>query len=500
MKNKLRERIVNMSISKDAISIFILLIISLGVAMIGNYNGHNWGGDFSQYIAQARAIDTSTIDEWFIKNSWIINNSSPGLGATAYPWLFPILIAPIYHFFGLNYAVYQIFLSCLFSLCVTGFYVFLRRRSIEMWIALVFCTLLLANREFLNLCRSIISDIPCLLFTIIAWIIVDRYNKERTITVAIITGFVCFLPFFTRTTGIVVIASLFIIDIAYFMRKGRDKEFNRYIIGTMCIPYIIWILCYIMGNAILPKGGESYNTYFSLGMQHISKNIQYYNTIIWEFVYQYQVESNHWFRVLTMVLLIPAIAVIVIGFIKQLINLDHIALYYLITMLMLIFYNYQQGTRFIITVFPLLLVFGYYGCISVIRSIRGKAVAFMIGSLLVLITISFSTQYLYRTIKEERTSAVDTENALNLYNYINSELTDDNTIYFCKPRVLYLYTDVYSYHLNGDLSLEDLEQCDFALCARTILDKPLEKIIEEDPSSFELCYENDDFRLYRHFE
>ena len=198
-----------------------------------------------------------------------------------------------------------------------------------------------------------------------------------------------------------------------------------------------------------------------------------------------------------MVLFLPAIAVIVLGFIKQLINLDHIAIYALITMLVLIPYDYLQGTRFIITVFPLLLVFGYYGCISVIQTKKGKVIAYIIGSLLVLITMSFSIQYLYGAIKEERTSCVDTENALNLYNYINSEATENSIIYFRKPRVLYLYMDVYSYRLNEELTLENLKQCYFVLCARTLLDKSLEKIIGDEPSSFELCYENDDFRLYR---
>lgn len=39
------------------------------------YSGKSWGGDFSQYFAQARAIATGTIPEWYEKNIFIIDHS-----------------------------------------------------------------------------------------------------------------------------------------------------------------------------------------------------------------------------------------------------------------------------------------------------------------------------------------------------------------------------------------------------------------------------------------
>ena len=64
--------------------------------------GNNWGGDFSEYIAQARAIVTGTIDVQVRNNAYIIENSPPFLGDVVYPWGFPFLLAPFYALFGKN--------------------------------------------------------------------------------------------------------------------------------------------------------------------------------------------------------------------------------------------------------------------------------------------------------------------------------------------------------------------------------------------------------------
>ena len=62
------------------------------------YQGKSWGGDFSQYFAQARAIVTGTIPQWYEKNIFIIDHSCV-IGADVYPWMWPLMIAPFYAIF-----------------------------------------------------------------------------------------------------------------------------------------------------------------------------------------------------------------------------------------------------------------------------------------------------------------------------------------------------------------------------------------------------------------
>lgn len=486
--------------NRNAITIAVLFLASFGISLIGINNGHDWGGDFSQYIAQARAIDFGTIDEWQQKNEWIINNSSAYLGANAYPWLFPILIAPIYHFAGLNYLSYKVFLSFVFSICIVSFYYFLRKKEIRQPIAIMLCVILLLNREYLMLCKMVLSDIPCLLFTIVSWIAIDWYIKDRTWKKALVTGVISFLPFFTRTTGIVVIVSLFIVDVTYILKVIISRELKKKTIAIVGLPYLMWIICWIIIGIIFPKAGSSYMTYFSTNLQHVSDNIYYYKYMVLEFIYQGIFVNGHWVRGLSLIIIIPLASVVVIGFIKCLLDMDYLALYVLITMGMLLLYNSRQSTRFIISVFPLLLLFGYYGSKIVIHSQKSKVCAITIGLCFFILTIGCSLINIYNTIREKPVSMVDNEAALELYDYIDSEVSEDDIVFFMKPRVLYLYTDVLSYALYNreSLTIQDMDKADYILQAKSVPFKALDKLIEDNSSVLKIVFENDDFKLYEY--
>ena len=83
----------------------VTLIISLALI----YPGKSWGGDFSQYLTQSRAIVTGSVSEWYEKNSFIIDHSFDGLGADVYPWVYSLIIAPLYLITGeINYTVLKI--------------------------------------------------------------------------------------------------------------------------------------------------------------------------------------------------------------------------------------------------------------------------------------------------------------------------------------------------------------------------------------------------------
>ena len=473
----------------------ILFIASFSISLIGINNGHDWGGDFSQYIAQARAIDTNTINEWLSKNKWIIDNSSPGLGSIAYPWLFSILIAPIYHFFGLNYIPYQIFLSCIFSLCIVSFFWLLKKRGINSWVALLFPLLLILNKEYLVLTKLILSDLPCLLFTILAWIAIDSYLTERTIKKAIIIGVLGFLSFFTRTMGAAVLVSLAIVDGFYLIKQIRIKEVKH--IGIVCLPYICFAAIWLVSSIVFPKGGASYTTYFSINLRQIVDNIRYYLKILWDFVYQTQLGDHYEIQVLTRVACLCAIALIIIGFFKQLYNGDHLAIYSIVMMSMLMVYDYRQGTRFLLSIYPVLLMFVYYGYKTVIRSRKGKITAMILGSVICITSIYCGIHYINSIITTPAINEVGSDNAKGLYQYINTELNNEDVVYFRKPRVLYLYTDVYSYRVDGILSMQDISKADYVLRAKALADNSLDSLIDSSQQSFELVFQNEDFKLYK---
>ncbi len=69
----------------------LLFLITLAAGLLMIYPGKSWGGDYSQYYAQARALVTGTIPEWFRKNRLgcipvdVVNHAGPCL--YDFPWL-----------------------------------------------------------------------------------------------------------------------------------------------------------------------------------------------------------------------------------------------------------------------------------------------------------------------------------------------------------------------------------------------------------------------------
>ena len=95
-------------------------LISFSVLTIG----HNWGGDFSAYIMQAKSIVEGEMRSFLTRNTFTVVQSSSPMGPTAYPWGFPLLAAPVILAFGthlivlkaINVLFFSLFLICAFVL------------------------------------------------------------------------------------------------------------------------------------------------------------------------------------------------------------------------------------------------------------------------------------------------------------------------------------------------------------------------------------------------
>ena len=96
--------------------VLVLVLLSYGLTAYFTLNSsQGWGDDFASYIMQARSIVDGTEKSFFEHNSLTIYNSSEDIGPVAYPWGYPLLLAPVYRIFGLD----------LFALKLTNIFFFL---------------------------------------------------------------------------------------------------------------------------------------------------------------------------------------------------------------------------------------------------------------------------------------------------------------------------------------------------------------------------------------
>ena len=172
-------------------------------------------------------------------------------------------------------------------------------------------------------------------------------------------------------------------------------------------------------------------------------------------------------------------------------------IYVLGTVATLLIYHYYQRSRFLFAIFPILLMFGYYG-VRLLCSLIPKKAVYAASLLCASLALGgYVRQLLMEEIPlrrgiDEPIEAYSTD-AMSVYGYINDHLDDDSIIYFFKPRVLYLNTNVYSYTGNNDAST--LKQAEYVLFWCNDFQDEIRKAVI-DNENYQLIYQNNQFLLY----
>ena len=75
-----------------------------------------WGDDFALYIDQARSLHDGTLDKLAQEQAFLLRNSdTKNFSPLFYPYGYPLLLLPLYHFFGMNYEVFKMATFLFFS-------------------------------------------------------------------------------------------------------------------------------------------------------------------------------------------------------------------------------------------------------------------------------------------------------------------------------------------------------------------------------------------------
>lgn len=503
----------------------LVFVFAMFLASYGITNTHGWGDDFSQYIAQARALVEGNVNEWYVKNTFTIEHSASGFGSNAYPWMTSIMIAPIYAIWGLNYIPYQVFLSFCFAIGVTALYIILVRRKVRFGAALLICCMIITNPSYLILTKNVISDIPGFMFTVVSWLLIDMYLESRSLKHAIFTGVFIFAAYAARTMALALPAAMGIIDLIYFIRLIKDKQLSKKRFAVLCTPYAAFIILFVMLSCLLPQGGSSYWTYFSPNIDRLSGNAYYYLRLTFSmFTQNFQVAPTlpAFFRTndsliisVFAVLMVPVIIFWLQGMVRRIKDLDHLPLFFITTILMLLIYDYQQGTRFIISLFPVILLCVYYGITNAYSRIKDKqkdkespeGLKFSSRDLLLrimgcaCILVCFFSMILSgmlisigATISERQERSINAPDALEAFAYVNEHLDKDDVVLFIRPRALRLYADVYAFS-NYTTVKTTIPDADYIL--QYSGDGNFDKYINEHRDNLTELFHNERFTLYK---
>ena len=488
----------------------ILSLIALILCVGQVDDGHNWGGDFSGYIAQAIALANGTTEQYIADNTLMMSKCDWLYGPYAYPWGFPMLLAPIYKIFGFNiYAFKSVGIIC-YTLFVGIFYIFCANRLPRIYA--LFATLLFALNPTMTsfVANEILSDTPFMLFGFIALIILAKLfgesPKNNGVLIVAFGGIFMLFATMIRINGFVILCALITMHGILLAKRFAPKIFTMRILKPFSlidspyswkihtIPYVIFIVGFVIVSITLSSGGSGhFGMLANISGASILRNADYYVAIFKDFF------ANEG-RLTLFALCVPLIYFGIKDSLKGANNarFSENSFYVIFAcgfLALLLLWIGTQGIRFVYLILPFAVLWGAKGLI-VLNDNKQFFGRFM--SVLLLIILA-NCVIGVRNINFERkiaTNGAYTKEAKEMWAFIDKNTPKNAVILFHKPRVLYLNAHRISFASNN---IARFDEADFVLWEKDLWSGY--KAINIDSSAFlertELIYKNAQFKLFK---
>lgn len=511
---------------KNTVASFFFLILLCASSLISFStltDGHHWGGDFSQYIMQARSIIAGVPAEVVEENRIMLQeSSSPPFCPVAYPWGLPVLLAPFYAAFGADIFMLKLpgFIFYLLFLC-TLFLGFRKYHSVPWLFALIlFCSL---NPETIRLLNDIGSDIPFLFFSTISLVFIRRIIVEGKYLLSstwdpVLLGTFVAMAFFIRTNGLMLLPALGFAQLARaFQHSDPDitKSRNWFRNTVSCIirhpqhlfyhlqPYLVFILLVTLWRLILPEGGASHFEHLvSVTPDTLYRNVVLYIKLLSR-IFLTIPQGNLIFWI--------TLPLSIWGFCIRYRSDHFIAVYIVLTFSLYIIWPHQPAFRFILPIMPLYISFVLTGLEELGKfSVPKWRVCWNAASIVpVLLIISWfgwqAVRSAYHNLQQDRkiTFGLNTQSSMEMFSFIEKQTDPESTVVFFKPRVMRMMTGRKSLRI---IEVNNLFRADYLCMSVKVSEVPYiynmqitdkELISLYDQGKIQLVYENKEFRIYR---
>lgn len=475
------------------------------------YSGKSWGGDFSQYFAQARAIATGTIPEWYEKNIFIIDHSCV-IGADVYPWMWPLMIAPFYAMYHcLPVMLLKVYESVFVAAGVALLVCFLHRR-ISLSKAVFLTSFISLNYVYLMDVNSVEADLISFFWGMAALNFIDLYLRERKTLqreeaasrtraglYAVLSGIGICCAVMTKTLCEGLLLALAAYDLVcagkfLISRKERNHGWQRDV-SILLLPYLSYALSMKLSNALLLPSGGSYQDYFTFSSWRFQNGIRWYFGIFQSFFGSgvRPIVSVIVCACGTLLLVLTAFGIVL----KRKEELYY-GFYVCGMILMLLFYDYYRSS-FVLTFFPLMVLFSYYAVSWILERVRPVWIRSIVRaaalSILLMIAAQTLTAVYAVQVRDYSMDDVMNEETQETFAYIRSNLNSEDVVYFLKPRVLYYYTDVFAYYWDDD-NPERLALADYVLMSVYNEQPGIQQVLDSS-GDYQCVFQNSRFSLYQ---
>ncbi len=484
-------------------TVIIILTILSAVAYI--YNGHDWGDDFSAYLAQAIALSDGTLDRHMKLMEFVQENSIAGTYPIICSWGLPVMLAVLYRIAGFNLILFRGMGAVCLTFFVYAVYCFLIKRfdTKDTCIAILF---IITCKHYMEAGTSILTDIPCALFIMIAINAVYEMMKsdgKKQCLWSVAFGFCTLAAYQLRSPGIVLLLTLVCIQVILFLshyinfvrKQVQRTNLKKISMLAHIIPYVIFFAGNKFVSVILPQVGNDYLSFIKYAPKnYIFSNIIYYLTILRDF---FDV-GNYLAVVCGFVLLGFTIIGMIVKFHQEIIA----EIFVLGTMAMLYLTPFVSSVRYLFSLYPFLLMFAFYGAEWLVKKITDQKVIFNIVRYCTICVCGFmmifSLRMIYKIHTQPHIDSAYTPEAMEAYEWIMEETDEDDVVLFFKPRALWLNAHRYSYNTYDDVN--DLDRADYVFFFAKDNFNNLREYVTNHPENYSLVFDNANFQIYKYEE
>jgi hypothetical protein len=255
------------TLAQVARAVALPLVVAVGaiLAVSLHRTGHTQGDDFALYLRQARSIFDGDIGQVVSDNRFSVLNSDSGFSPIAYPWVWPLLLSPFVHAWGLDYdrlKLVEVATFCLWLVLLHG----IVRRRIGSWPAIAIVAAFATSPLYLAHTDQLLTEFPQMaaVALVIWWY--DRIRHDATLLSAspgrlIALGLLIVLAFNVRRESIVllgVIAAMELYDVIIEGRTGAASALDnvRAVVQTrwraIATPFISFAIGAVLAQLLLP--------------------------------------------------------------------------------------------------------------------------------------------------------------------------------------------------------------------------------------------------------
>jgi 4-amino-4-deoxy-L-arabinose transferase-like glycosyltransferase len=417
--------------------LFGVIILSIIIGACTLRRGHEWGDDWAWYVLQAQSVLNGTTTEFIQTSAFTNNESTTYVGPLAYPWGYPLILAPAYAIKGINPLALKIPTLVFYAGFLACLYLLLKDRLTEAE-SLLIVSLFAFNPLLLQFLDQILSDIPFLFFSALSlWLITKK--GQRSIQRDILIGVSIFLVTFLRATGIFLLGCFLIVEFFRLLRNRTDWKIVKQIVVDSFIVCVSFSLLWIANSILFPSGGNSYLAQYASMSAVTVRNLiaAYFNAFGLFFG-----EGTGW-----KYLYFFLVVFFLIGAWTRRKEEPFFLLFFGVWMIVHVAYPYWQGPRYIFPLLPIFIYFAFQGMKIALQRFPKKYTRAEDGALygfwgfLALVFLVTSSFNAFTNLQHDRAiNGPFDPYSKEVYKYIKEETPSASVVIFFKPRVMRLMT------------------------------------------------------------